>query len=148
MDGIRPTVLYQSHKKLRRPTFMTDLRHVSRCLWMVYSFYVQFNTKPRRRGAGSLNVTPGQEVAKHTNNIVFKYQHEQAAPLAVLGGVVTAECGSVDLWAHSMPYRVVYSPNLGVSRSHLARWLPYTPRTLYSSTNMIRQLTLQLQGEL
>ena len=97
---------------------------------------------------GSLKVTPGQEVAKQTNNIVFKYQHEQATTLAVRMGVVTAECGSVDMWAHSRPYGVVYSPNLGVSRSHLARWWANTPMTMYSSPNISRQLPLQLQGEL
>ena len=61
---------------------------------------------------GSLMVTPGQEVAKHTLNNVFKYQHEQATPIAVTRGVVTAECASVDLWAHSSPYGVVYLPKL------------------------------------
>ena len=79
---------------------------------------------------GSLKVTPGQVVAIHTFNIVFKHQYEQATPLAATGGGVTAECASVDMWAHSRAYGVVYSPKQGVSRSHLARRLPNTPQTL------------------
>ena len=74
----------------------------------------------------SLNVIPGQVDVKHICNKLLKSQHDQATPLASTRGVVSGECGSVKLWAHSSPAGVVYTPKLQVSMSYLARWMSNT----------------------